>query len=127
MLSSAKTLETDLKKANAEMAAELRMIFECKDDPLSLLAELLVAEEVKEFFAADTDVDKLKELTDLLYVAYQFAEVKGWDLDEAFRRVHYSNLSKVGKDGRALYREDGKVLKGPNYQPPDLHDLVNVE
>ena len=113
------------KKTNAEMAAEFRATFECKDDPL--LAELLIAEEFSEFIGADGDVDKLKELTDLLYVAYQYAEVKGWDLDEAYRRVHRSNLSKVGKDGRALYREDGKVLKGPNYQPPDLRDLVNVE
>ena len=107
------------------MAAEFRMIFECKDDPL--LAELLVAEEASEFFEADEDIDKLKELADLLYVAYQYAEVKGWDLDEAFRRVHYSNMSKVGPGGRALYREDGKVLKGPNYRPPDLRDLVDAE
>ena len=114
-----------MKKTNAEMAQEFRLIFECEDN--ALLAELLVAEEATEFFAADTDVDKLKELTDLLYVAYQFAEVKGWDLDEAFRRVHYSNMSKIGPDGRVLYRDDGKVLKGPSYQPPDLHDLVNAE
>ena len=107
------------------MAAEFRLIFECEDN--ALLAELLVAEEASEFFEADEDIDKLKELADLLYVAYQYAEVKGWDLDEAFRRVHYSNMSKVGLDGRALYREDGKVLKGPDYWPPDLHDLVNAE
>ena len=114
-----------MRKTNAEMAAEFRMIFECKDDPL--LAELLVAEEATEFFEADKDLDKLKELADLLYVVYQFSEVKGWDLDEAFRRVHYSNLSKVGPGGRAIFREDGKVLKGPSYRPPDLHDLVNAE
>ena len=113
------------KKTNAEMAAEFRMIFQCEDDPL--LAELLIAEEANEFFEADENIDKLKELTDLLYVAYQYAEVKGWDLDEAYRRVHRSNMSKVGKDGRALYREDGKVLKGPHYLPPDLRDLVNAE
>jgi hypothetical protein len=113
------------KKTNAEMAAEFRMIFQCEDDPL--LAELLIAEEFSEFIGADGDVDKLKELTDLLYVAYQYAEVKGWDLDEAYRRVHRSNMSKVGKDGRAFYREDGKVLKGPDYRPPDLRDLVDAE
>jgi predicted HAD superfamily Cof-like phosphohydrolase len=47
-----------------------------------------------------------------------------WDLDEALRRVHHSNLSKL-VDGKPLRREDGKVLKGPNYCPPDLLDLVN--
>ena len=66
----------------------------------------------------------LKELADLVYVAYQYAENLGWDLDEALDRVHKSNLSKLGEDGKPIYREDGKVLKGPNYQPPNLTDLV---
>tara|TARA_R100000781_G_scaffold33_3_gene44 strand:+ start:1247 stop:1396 length:150 start_codon:yes stop_codon:yes gene_type:complete len=47
-----------------------------------------------------------------------------WDLDEAMHRVHTSNMSKLGDDGKPITREDGKVLKGPNYQPPDLSDLV---
>ena len=47
-----------------------------------------------------------------------------WDLEQALRRVHRSNMSKLGDDGKPIYREDGKVLKGPNYQPPDLTDLV---
>ena len=47
-----------------------------------------------------------------------------WDLEQALRRVHRSNMSKLGEDGKPIYREDGKVLKGPNYQPPDLTDLV---
>ena len=47
-----------------------------------------------------------------------------WDLEQALRRVHRSNMSKLGDDGKPIYREDGKVLKGPNYQPPDLSDLV---
>jgi predicted HAD superfamily Cof-like phosphohydrolase len=47
-----------------------------------------------------------------------------WDLEQALRRVHQSNMSKLGPDGKPIYREDGKVLKGPNYQPPDLSDLV---
>ena len=66
----------------------------------------------------------LKELADLVYVAYQYAENLGWDLDEALDRVHKSNLSKLDENGNPIYREDGKVLKGPNYQPPDLRDLV---
>jgi len=65
----------------------------------------------------------LKELADLVYVCYQYAENMGWFLDEALDRVHKSNMSKLDKDGKPIYREDGKVLKGPDYKPPDLSDL----
>ena len=47
-----------------------------------------------------------------------------WDLDEAMHRVHESNMSKLDAYGKPILREDGKVLKGPNYQPPNLEDLV---
>lgn len=66
----------------------------------------------------------LKELADLAYVIYGTAEAFGWDLDEAVKRVHESNMSKLGADGKPIYREDGKVLKGPNYREPYLGDLV---
>jgi len=65
-----------------------------------------------------------KELADLLYVVYGTALAFGLPLDPAFNRVHESNMSKL-VDGKPLYREDGKVLKGPNYQPPVLDDLFN--
>ena len=68
--------------------------------------------------------DCLKELADLVYVCYQYAANMQWDLDEAMHRVHESNMSKLDEDGKPIYREDGKVLKGPNYKPPDLSDLV---
>jgi predicted HAD superfamily Cof-like phosphohydrolase len=57
-------------------------------------------------------------------VCYQYAANLGWNLDEALDRVHKSNLSKLDDSGNPIYREDGKVLKGPNYQPPNLTDLV---
>ena len=66
----------------------------------------------------------LKELADLVYVCYQYAANMGWDLDEALHRVHESNMSKLDEDGKPIYRDDGKVLKGPNYAPPNLDDLV---
>tara|TARA_R100001594_G_scaffold56817_1_gene90728 strand:+ start:1988 stop:2137 length:150 start_codon:yes stop_codon:yes gene_type:complete len=47
-----------------------------------------------------------------------------WDLDEALYRVHESNMSKLDEYGKPIFREDGKVLKGPKYQPPNLEDLV---
>jgi predicted HAD superfamily Cof-like phosphohydrolase len=59
-----------------------------------------------------------------VYVCYQYAENLGWDLDEALDRVHRSNMSKLGEDGQPIYRNDGKILKGPNYQPPNLNDIV---
>lgn len=66
----------------------------------------------------------LKELADLVYVVYGYAATYGWDLDEAVRRVHKSNMSKLGIDNKPLKRPDGKVLKGPNYKKCDLSDLV---
>ena len=93
----------------------------------------LIVEEFKEFLEADQNMvlmhpqDReatLKELADLIYVCAQYAENMNWDIEQALRRVHASNMSKLGEDGKPIYREDGKVLKGPNYQPPDLSDLV---
>ena len=93
----------------------------------------LIVEEFKEFLEAEgllfrknnnIHAEALKELADLVYVCYQYAENMGWFLDEALDRVHISNMSKLGEDGEPVYREDGKVLKGPNYKPPDLTDLT---
>ena len=93
----------------------------------------LIVEEFKEFLEAEEMLfrnnpqfpsEALKELADLVYVCYQYAENMGWFLDEALDRVHKSNMSKLGADGKPIYREDGKVLKGPNYKPPTLTDLI---
>ena len=93
----------------------------------------LIVEEFKEFIEADYNMammdissraDCLKELADLVYVCAQYAENMDWDLEQALRRVHRSNMSKLDEDGKPIYREDGKVLKGPNYQPPVLNDLI---
>ena len=92
----------------------------------------LIVEEFKEFLEAEGMLfmhgrnhqeHSLKELADLVYVCYQYAENMGWFLDEALNRVHLSNMSKLDEDGKPILREDGKVLKGPNYKPPDLSDL----
>ena len=88
----------------------------------------LIDEEWSEFHEAyhmEPSADQLKELADLVYVCYQFAASQDWDLDEAMRRVHESNMSKLGEDGKPIYRADGKVLKGPNYQPPELNTLIH--
>ena len=66
----------------------------------------------------------LKELCDLQYVLSGLAVTFKLPFDEAFSRVHQSNMSKLGDDGKPIYRDDGKVLKGPNYRAPDLSDLI---
>ena len=97
------------------------------------LQRRLIVEEFKEFLDAENQLilgltinsaDCLKELADLVYVCYQYAANLGWDLDEALDRVHKSNMSKLDDNGNPIYREDGKVLKSKNYQPPNLTDLV---
>ena len=87
----------------------------------------LIDEEWSEFHEAyhhESEENQLKELADIVYVCYQFAASQEWDLDEAMKRVYESNMSKLGEDGKPIYRGDGKVLKGPNYQPPKLNDLL---
>ncbi len=66
----------------------------------------------------------LKEVVDLKYVCDDLLNAMGWDGDTAYNRVHDSNMSKLGDTGKPVYRKDGKVLKGPNYKPPYLKDLV---
>ena len=74
----------------------------------------------------DISPNLLKEGADLLYVLLgTFVSLGlGNQLIEAFERVHISNMSKLDENGKPIYREDGKVLKGPNYKPPELGDLV---
>ena len=81
-------------------------------------------EAAEEMFADPENPDLreavVKELSDLVFVCYQFAATYGIDLDRAMTLVFESNMSKLDEQGMPIYREDGKVLKGPNYQPPDL-------
>ena len=95
----------------------------------------LIKEESNEFiqaagecFADPENVDRRKELTkelaDIVFVCYQFAATFSIDLDKAMSLVFESNLSKLDEQGKPIYRHDGKVLKGPNYQPPDLQDCI---
>ena len=63
-------------------------------------------------------------LGDILVVTIGTALAFGFDIEEIMRRIHESNMSKLGADGRPIYRKDGKVMKGPNYHAPELDDLV---
>ena len=120
----------------SEQAKEFRTKYNLKsssDRTTRSCQKNLIVEEFKEFLEAegslfrehpDAQEETLKELADLVYVCYQYAENMGWFLDEALDRVHKSNMSKLDPEGNPIYREDGKVLKGPNYKPPTLTDLV---
>jgi len=83
-------------------------------------------EELKMAFDNDDIIEVADALTDLLYVVYGAGHAFGIDLDECFLEVHESNMSKLGEDGRPIYREDGKVLKGSDYFPPNLKEILNV-
>ena len=83
----------------------------------------LIKEELDELIEGVSNKDIVEvadALTDLLYVVYGTGHAFGINLDRCFDIVHGSNMSKLGEDGKPIYREDGKVLKGPNYYAPDL-------
>ncbi len=87
----------------------------------------LINEELEEFKEAIKNND-LKEaidaLTDILYVTYGAGHAFGVNLDECFDEVQKSNMSKLGEDGKPIYNESGKVMKGPNYFKPDLSKFI---
>ena len=88
----------------------------------------LIQEELDELKEAMTNNDLLEvadALTDLLYVTYGAGHAFGIDLDKCFNEVQNSNMSKLGEDGKPIYNELGKVMKGPNYFKPDLSKFVN--
>lgn len=83
----------------------------------------LIAEELEELthaIAMKDIVGVADALTDILYVTYGAGIAFGIDLDECFDEVHESNMSKLDENGKPIYREDGKVMKGPFYRPPNL-------
>ena len=90
----------------------------------------LIEEEFKELLESvyhDDEPDMVgiaDALTDILYVTYGAGHAFGIDLDKCFEEVQASNMSKLGENGTPIYREDGKVLKGPNYFEPDLTKFV---
>lgn len=74
---------------------------------------------------AEAKAELAKELADLLYVVYGTAEELEIPLEEVFRAVHESNMSKVWSDGNVHYNEYGKVMKPPTYTPPDIESILN--
>ena len=88
----------------------------------------LIKEELEELTHAMNDKNLLEvadALTDILYVTYGAGHAFGIDLDKCFDEVQNSNMSKLGEDGKPIYNESGKVMKGPNYFKPDLLKFIN--
>ena len=88
----------------------------------------LIKEELEELTEAMNNQDLLEvadALTDILYVTYGAGHAFGIDLDKCFDEVQNSNMSKLDENGKPIYNESGKVMKGPNYFKPDLSKFVN--
>ena len=98
------------------------------DEKTNQLRLDLITEELEELKNAMNNKDLLEvadALTDILYVTYGAGHAFGIDLDKCFDEVQNSNMSKLGKDGKPIYNDSGKVMKGPNYFKPDLSKFLS--
>ena len=97
-------------------------------DKINKLRLDLIKEELDELKEAMDNKDLLEvadALTDILYVTYGAGHAFGIDLDKCFEEVQNSNMSKLGKNGKPIFNESGKVMKGPKYFKPDLTKFIN--
>ena len=111
------------------MEQEVRIKPSFPEDSVQRLRLDLIEEELDELqYGIDNQdmVEIADALTDLLYVVYGAGHAFGIDLDDCFKEVHKSNLSKLGPDFRPIKREDGKVLKPDTFFPPDLKTVLNI-
>jgi hypothetical protein len=136
-----------LSVSNFDMVREFRSKFKKNPDPKSPIIpsskeielELrLVDEEYKELVTEVRDIERwsahpkiviqnvAKEIADLLVVSYGMGAAFGLGMDAVFAEVYKSNMTKLGADGKPVYRDDGKILKGPNYRPPDLESVLFI-
>ena len=115
-----KFMETFRQEVKSKPAIPSEKIFKLRYD--------LIKEELDEFQEALIDKN-LKEvadsLTDILYVTYGAGHAFGINLDKCFDEVQRSNMSKLGADGKPIYNEHGKVMKGPNYFEPNLKKFID--
>jgi len=138
ILKGTKTMQIDelFESTNFELAGDFMNSFgqevltepTLPDQNLAKLRLELIREEVEELNVGIEGMDIVEiadALTDILYVVYGAGHAFGIDLDECYHEVHRSNMSKLGADGKPIYREDGKILKGPNYFHPNLEDILD--
>ena len=116
-----------VKKFMKTFGQEIKEKASFPEDKITALRYDLIKEELGELKQA-MDQKDLKEvadaLTDILYVTYGAGHAFGINLDKCFEEVQNSNISKLDKDGKLIYNESGKVMKGPNYFKPDRNKLL---
>ena len=116
-----------VKKFMKIFGQEIKEKAEFPNDKIISLRYELIREELEELKDA-LDKKDIKEvadaLTDILYVTYGAGHAFGIDLDKCFQEVQNSNMSKLGKDGKPIYNNMGKVMKGPNYFKPNLKKFI---
>ena len=111
------------------MGQEVNAIPTFPEEDIQRLRLDLIEEELDELHYAIDNKDMVEiadALGDLLYVVYGAGHAFGIDLDECFKEIHASNMSKLGPDGKPIKREDGKVLKPDTFFPPDLKKILEI-
>ena len=117
-----------VRKFMETFGQEVKQKAEFPNDKITTLRYDLIKEELEELRIAmeRKDIKEVADaLTDILYVTYGAGHAFGIDLDKCFTEVQNSNMSKLGEDGKPIYNEAGKVMKGPNYFKPDLSKYLN--
>ena len=117
-----------VKKFMEKFGQEVKLKPEFPSEKIANLRYDLIREELEEFKIALQNknlTEVADSLTDILYVTYGAGHAYGINLDACFEEVQNSNMSKLGNDGKPIYNDQGKVMKGPNYFKPDLSKFVN--
>tara|TARA_B100000963_G_scaffold285557_1_gene254511 strand:+ start:819 stop:1190 length:372 start_codon:yes stop_codon:yes gene_type:complete len=116
-----------VRKFMETFGQEIKEKAEFPDTKVTSLRFNLIKEELEELKEAieKKDIQEVADaLTDILYVTYGAGHSFGINLDQCFREVQSSNMSKLGEDGKPIYNKNGKVMKGPNYFKPNLKKFV---
>ena len=116
-----------VRKFMETFGQEVKQKAEFPNDKIITLRYDLIKEELEELRIAmeKKDIKEVADaLTDILYVTYGAGHAFGINLDKCFEEVQKSNMSKLGKDGKPIYNEFGKVMKGPDYFKPDLSKFI---
>ena len=116
-----------VKKFMKTFGQEVKEKAEFPSEKITSLRYDLIREDLEELKDAieKKDIKEVADaLTDILYVTYGAGHAFGINLDKCFEEVQSSNMSKLGKDGKPIYNEKGKVMKGPNYFKPNLNKFV---
>ena len=116
-----------VRKFMETFGQEIKEKAQFPNEKISSLRHDLIKEELDELKEAmnNNDIKEVADaLTDILYVTYGAGHAFGINLDKCFEEVQNSNMSKLGSDGKHIYNDKGKVMKGPNYFKPDLNKFI---